>query len=419
MRTIYLTLILMLALSLNVDAQRARSVILVYLDGGPAQTDTFDPKPDTSRDYYGNFKGVARTNVEGIYIGEKLPLLAGMADKYSLVRSLTHGVNAHETGHYAMITGDLSGGSVVYPSYGSVISYMKKDTYKGILPSYISVTSANSRFNEGGFLGNQYKSFDTGGKPEARLYEVEGVMNKYVTKERLDDRMSLLDKFENLPMDKQLIDSLRAVNMEFMWGESREVFNLADEPDSLRERYGMTRLGQSCLMARRLVEAGVPFVNVRTTGWDTHKKHFQFMNNMLPNLDKALSALLADLDEKGLLDSTIVLCGGEFGRTPKVLWEAPWNGGRAHYGKAFSYLVAGGGFKGGMVLGATDRTGENVAERPVYPCDLIGTIYLLMGIDPYGTLPHEVSESHLPILPSLLKKEQSNGLLYEIIDIKN
>lgn len=419
MRTIYLTLILMLALSLNVDAQRARSVILVYLDGGPAQTDTFDPKPDTSRDYYGNFKGVARTNVEGIYIGEKLPLLAGMADKYSLVRSLTHGVNAHETGHYAMITGDLSGGSVVYPSYGSVISYMKKDTYKGILPSYISVTSANSRFNEGGFLGNQYKSFDTGGKPEARLYEVEGVMNKYVTKERLDDRMALLDKFEKLPMDKQLIDSLRAVNMEFMWGESREVFNLADEPDSLRERYGMTRLGQSCLMARRLVEAGVPFINVRTTGWDTHKKHFQFMNNMLPDLDKALSALLADLDEKGLLDSTIVLCGGEFGRTPKVLWEAPWNGGRAHYGKAFSYLVAGGGFKGGMVLGATDRTGENVAERPVYPCDLIGTIYLLMGIDPYGTLPHEVSESHLPILPSLLNKEQSNGLLYEIIDVKN
>lgn len=419
MRTIYLTLILMLALSLNVDAQRARSVILVYLDGGPAQTDTFDPKPDTSRDYYGNFKGVARTNVEGIYIGEKLPLLAGMADKYSLVRSLTHGVNAHETGHYAMITGDLSGGSVVYPSYGSVISYMKKDTYKGILPSYISVTSANSRFNEGGFLGNQYKSFDTGGKPETRLYEVEGVMNKYVTKERLDDRMALLDKFEKLPMDKQLIDSLRAVNMEFMWGESREVFNLADEPDSLRERYGMTRLGQSCLMARRLVEAGVPFINVRTTGWDTHKKHFQFMNNMLPDLDKALSALLEDLDGKGLLDSTIVLCGGEFGRTPKVLWEAPWNGGRAHYGKAFSYLVAGGGFKGGMVLGATDRTGENVAERPVYPCDLIGTIYLLMGIDPYGTLPHEVSESHLPILPSLLNKEQSNGLLYEIIDVKN
>ena len=417
MRRIYMTICMLLVASLGLDAQRAKSVILVYLDGGPAQTDTFDPKPDTSRDYFGNFKGVSKTNVEGIYLGEKLPQLAQIADKYTLIRSLTHGVNAHETGHYAMITGDSSGGSVVYPSYGSVISYMKKDTYKGILPVYISVTSANSRFNEGGFLGNEYKSFDTGGQPEKALYEVEGVMNKFVDKKRMDQRMSLLKEFERQPMDKEIIDSLRSVNMDFIWGESREVFDLSDEPDSVRERYGRSRLGQSCLVARRLVEAGVPFVNVRTTGWDTHKKHFQHMNTMLPDLDKALSALLEDLDSKGLLDSTIVLCGGEFGRTPKVLWEAPWNGGRAHFGAAFSYLVAGGGFHGGKVLGKTDKTGEKVIERPVYPCDLIGTIYLLMGIDPYGTLPH-VSEGDLPIIPSLLDENQSNGLLYEIIDIK-
>lgn len=412
-----MTICLLLVASLGLDAQRAKSVILVYLDGGPAQTDTFDPKPDTSRDYFGNFKGVSKTNVEGIYLGEKLPQLAQIADKYTLIRSLTHGVNAHETGHYAMITGDSSGGSVVYPSYGSVISYMKKDTYKGILPVYISVTSANSRFNEGGFLGNEYKSFDTGGQPEKALYEVEGVMNRFVDKKRMDQRMSLLKEFERQPMDKEIIDSLRSVNMDFIWGESREVFDLSDEPDSVRERYGRSRLGQSCLVARRLVEAGVPFVNVRTTGWDTHKKHFQHMNTMLPDLDMALSALLEDLDSKGLLDSTIVLCGGEFGRTPKVLWEAPWNGGRAHFGAAFSYLVAGGGFHGGKVLGKTDKTGEKVIERPVYPCDLIGTIYLLMGIDPYGTLPH-VSEGDLPILPSLLDEKQSKGLLYEIIDIK-
>ena len=417
MRTIYISICMLLAASLSLNAQRAKSVILVYLDGGPAQTDTFDPKPETSRDYYGNFKGVAKTNVEGIYLGEKLPMLAQIADKYTLIRSMTHGVNAHETGHYAMITGDSSGGSVVYPSYGSVISYMKRDTYKGILPVYISVTSANSRFNEGGFLGNEYKSFDTGGQPEKALYEVEGVMNKFIDKDRMDKRMALLNEFERQPMEKDVIDSLRAVNMDFIWGESREIFNLANEPDSIRERYGKSRLGQSCLTARRLVEAGVPFINVRTTGWDTHKKHFQHMNTMLPDLDKALSALLEDLDSKGLLDSTIVLCGGEFGRTPKVLWEAPWNGGRAHFGAAFSYLVAGGGFHGGKVLGKTDKTGEKVIERPVYPCDLIGTIYLLMGIDPYGTLPH-VSEGDLPILPSLLNKKQNNGLLYEIIDIK-
>ena len=415
MRKISLTLILMLAIGFAATAQRAKSVILIYLDGGPAQTETFDPKPNAGKNYYGNYKDVCKTNVEGIEIGEKLPLLATMADKYTLIRSMTHGTNAHETGHYAMITGDTSKGAIVYPSFGAVISYMKRDTYQGVLPCYIAVTSANSRFNEGGFLGNQYKSFDTGGKPESDEYEVEGIVNKFVNKERLNKRMSLLNDFES-QLNKETLDSLRATNMEFIWGESREVFNLNNEPDSVRQRYGNSRLGQSCLVARRLVEAGVPFVNVRTTGWDTHKKHFQRMNTMLPDLDRAVSALLADLDQRGLLDNTIVMLGGEFGRTPKVQWEAPWNGGRGHYGKTFSYLVAGGGFVGGKVLGATDKTGENVAERPVLPCDLIGTVYLLMGIDPYGTLPH-VSEGDLPILPSLLEKK-SEGLLYEIIDIK-
>ncbi|MBR5807366.1 MAG: DUF1501 domain-containing protein [Alistipes sp.] len=417
MRKIYLTLILLLAFVFGAEAQQAKSVILVYLDGGPAQTDTFDPKPEAGRNYYGSYKGTAKTNVEGIEIGEKLPLLATMADKYSLIRTMTHGSNAHETGHYAMITGDTSGGAVVYPSFGAVISYKLKDTYKGILPCYISVTSANSRFNEGGFLGNEYKSFDTGGRPEGKEFEVEGVVNKFVNRERMEKRMALLGDFEKGDMDKKLIDSLRDVNMQFIWGESRELFNLANESDSVKSRYGKTRLGQSCLVARKLVEAGVPFVNVRMTGWDTHKKHFQKMGSMLTVLDKALSALISDLDERGLLDSTIILCGGEFGRTPKVEWEAPWNGGRAHYGKTFSYLVAGGGFHGGKVVGKTNKTGEQVEERPVAPCDLIGSIYLLMGIDPYGTLPH-VSEGDLPILPSLLDKKRSYGLLYEIMDVK-
>lgn len=416
-RTLYLTLILVLAVCFGATAQKAKSVILVYLDGGPAQTDTFDPKPDAGRNYYGSYKGVCKTNVEGIEIGEKLPLLAQMADKYSLIRSMTHGSHAHETGHYAMITGDTSGGAVVYPSFGAVISYMKRDTYKGILPSYISVTSANSRINEGGFLGNTYKSFDTGGKPEAAQFEVDGIVNQHINRERMEQRMAMLNEFENQPMNKQEIDSLRAINMEFIWGNTRELFNLHNEPDSIRQRYGKSRLGQSCLVARRLVEAGVPFVNVRMTGWDTHKKHFQKMNTMLPQLDKALSALIADLDERGLLDSTIVLCGGEFGRSPKILWEAPWNGGRAHFGTVFSYLVAGGGFHGGKVVGKSDKTGENVAERPVRPCDLIGTVYMLLGIDPYGTLPH-VSEGNLPILPSLLDTTKEGGLLYEITDLK-
>lgn len=411
---------MLLFIVFGLSAQKATSVILVYLDGGPSQTDTFDPKPEATRDIYGSLKEVCQTNVPGIIIGEKLPLLAKIADKYSLIRSVTHGVNAHETGHYAMITGDLSKGPVVYPSYGAVIAYSKKDSYKGVLPPYISLTAANNRFNEGGFLGNAYKSFDTGGAPEKAVFEVEGIINPYVSAERFNNRMQLIEAFEKVNEvpgiigDKAMIDSMRRVNVDFIFGQSRKSFDLTSESKETRDRYGMNRLGQSCLAARKLVEAGVPFINVRTTGWDTHKKHFIRMNEMLPELDQALSALISDLDEKGLLDNTIVLCGGEFGRTPKVLWEAPWNGGRAHFGKAFSYLVAGGGFIPGKVVGKTDKLGEEIIERKVYPADLIGSVYLLMGINPKGTLPH-LSEGKLPLLPSLGKEGQSNGLLYEII----
>lgn len=410
----------MIVIHENLSAQQARSVILIYLDGGPSQTDTFDPKPDATRDIYGNLKEVSTTNVPGIIIGSKLPLLAQMADKYSLIRSMTHGFNAHETGHYAMITGDLSGGHEVYPSYGAVISYFKKDSYKGILPPYISLTAANNRFNEGGFLGNAFKSFDTGGAPEKSIFEVEGIVNSFVTKEKFNQRMQLLQAFEktnpnfNATEVKNEVDSMRQLNIDFIFGEAGAAFDLSGESKDVRERYGKHRIGQSCLAARKLVEAGVPFINVRTTGWDTHKKHFQRMNEMLPELDQALSALISDLDQKGLLENTIILCGGEFGRTPRVQWEAPWNGGRAHFGKAFSYLVAGGGFIPGKVIGKTDKTGEEILERKVYPADLIGTVYLLMGINPKGTLPH-ISEGALPVLPSLGKEGQSNGLLYELI----
>ncbi|MEI6754237.1 MAG: DUF1501 domain-containing protein [Paludibacter sp.] len=407
----------------TINAQQAKSVILIYLDGGPSQTDTFDPKPNASRDIYGNYKNVQQSNVPEIVLGEKFSMLAKIADKFSLIRSMTHGVNGHETGHYAMITGDLSGGSVVYPSFGAAISYKMKDSYKGILPPYISVVGANTRFNEGGFLGNSYKSFDTKGAPEKDIFEVEGLVNTLVPADKFKERMSLLSSFEMLnkyrmhEVDEANVQSLRKQNVELISGKLNEVFNLKNETKEMREKYGVNRLGQSCLVARRLVEAGVPVINVRTTGWDTHKVHFQKMNQMLPELDRALWALLTDLDEKGLLQNTIVMCGGEFGRTPRVLWEAPWNGGRSHFGTAFSYLVAGGGFIPGKVIGKTDATGENILDRKVYPADLIGTVYKLMGIDPLGTLPHSM-EGNLPMLPSLNKSGQSNGLLLELIKNK-
>ncbi len=415
-----LSITFLILLLMPIKAQQAKSVILIYLDGGPSQTDTFDPKPEASRDIYGNYKNVQQSNVPEIVLGEKLVLLSKVADKFSLIRSMTHGLNGHETGHYAMITGDISGGSVVYPSFGAAISYKLQNSYKGILPPYISVIGANTRFNEGGFLGNSFKSFDTKGAPEKDIFEVEGLVNTFVPADKFTERMNLLAGFETLnkdrmhEVDEAAVQSLRTQNVELISGKLKEVFNLKNETNEMREKYGQNRLGQSCLVARRLVEAGVPVINVRTTGWDTHKVHFQKMNQMLPELDRALWALLTDLDEKGLLQNTIVMCGGEFGRTPRVLWEAPWNGGRSHFGAAFSYLVAGGGFIPGKVIGKTDATGENILERKVYPADLIGTVYTLMGIDPNGTLPHTI-EGNLPMLPSLGKSGQSNGLLLELI----
>jgi uncharacterized protein (DUF1501 family) len=167
-------------------------------------------------------------------------------------------------------------------------------------------------------------------------------------------------------------------------------------------------------MARRLVENGVPYITINYKGWDTHKQHFQIMRRKLPELDRGLATLLDDLSQRGLLDSTVVWCGGEFGRTPKVQWEPPWNGGRNHYGKCFSALVAGGGFHGGHIVGASDKRGEEVAERLVHPCDLIGSIYELLGIDSEAELPHPQGLK-LRVLPGAAEGLKRGGLLQEIM----
>ena len=169
---------------------------------------------------------------------------------------------------------------------------------------------------------------------------------------------------------------------ELILGDGAKLFDLSTEKADLRDRYGRNKFGQSCLMARRLVERGVPYVTINYQGWDTHKQNFQTMRRKLPEMDKGMATLLQDLSDRKLLDSTIVWWSGEFGRTPKVQWEAPWNGGRGHWGQCFSAVLAGGGFKGGHVVGSSDAKGEQVKDRPVYPCDLIGSMYELLGIDP-------------------------------------
>ena len=398
--------------------QRAKAMIFIYLDGGSSHLDTFDPKPEAGKDYTGKYREPIKTNVEGIVIGEKLVRLSKIADKYAIIRGMTHGNSAHESAHYIMQTGDLSGEAIVYPSYCSMISYLKEEDYKGSLFPYITLVESSTRFNEAGFLPPMYKTFDTGGKPEERNFNVEGIINKSIPDKELEIRRSLLELVQNDRIEQNAdvsrMHTFREKAYEVILGEERNVFDLSTESDTLRRRYGMTRFGQSCLVARRLVEKGVPIVQIRFTGWDTHKEHFARMDERLATLDDGLSSLLIDLDRVGLLESTIVICGGEFGRTPKVANEPPWNGGRGHFGDAFSYLVAGGGIQGGQVTGKSDEKGEKVVERPVYPADFVGTIYTLWGIDPTAKINHPL-HGPIPLLPQPREAGKSAGILIELI----
>ncbi len=217
---------------------------------------------------------------------------------------------------------------------------------------------------------------------------------------RGDPRLEALQKCEDEAYDLIL-------------GDAGKVFDLTQEKDDVREKYGRSTFGQSCLVARRLIEKGVRYVTINYNGWDTHKEHFQAMRRMLPVLDKGMSTLIEELGERGLLDSTIVWWGGEFGRTPRVQWEPPWNGGRSHYGAVFSSVVAGGGFAGGAVVGQSDDKATAVKDRPVYPWDLLGSMYELLGIDPDGTVKHPQGMD-MRLLPTKEDGVEIGGRLKEI-----
>ena len=401
---------------------RAKAVIQIWMWGGPPHTDIFDPKPEAGYDYCGPLKSPIETNVPGIRICELLPLLARQADKYSLIRSITHGNNGHETASYLVQTGRQPGGRLVYPCVGAVVSLTKgyDNGYKGLIPPYVVLTEPQGRFDEAGFLGNRYKPFATGGNPAQTPFAVEGVVLPGMTDQRQKSRRELLHNLDTLaqalPADPQITATTQAENQAYdmILGDGAKVFDLSQEKPDLRDRYGRNKFGQSCLVARRLVESGIPYITINYAGWDTHKENFQTLRRELPNMDKGLATLLQDLGERGLLDSTIVWWGGEFGRTPKVQWEAPWNGGRNHWGKVFTDLVAGGGFRGGQVIGASDAHGEEVKDRPVYPVDMIGSLYAQLGIAPDTTLPNPEGLP-LAVMPAPADGIKSAGLLKEIM----
>jgi hypothetical protein len=310
----------------------------------------------------------------------------------------------------------------VYPCAGAVVSLFKgyDHGYEGIIPPYIVLTEPQGRFSEAGFLGPRYKPFATGGDPNQQRFVVEGVVAAGISDERQRHRRELLHTLDSLGKAMpgsprfERHDRCEQNAYDLILGDARKLFDLSEEADATREAYGRNTFGQSCLMARRLVEHGMPYVTINYKGWDTHKQHFETVRRKLPEMDRGMATLLQDMADRGLLDSTIVWWSGEFGRTPKVQWEPPWNGGRGHYGKCFSAVLAGGGFTGGRVVGASDARGEEVAERPVYPLDLIGSMYELLGIDPDGPLPNPRGLD-VRVLPSPDEGAKSGGRLKEIM----
>ena len=381
------------------------SVILIWLDGGPSHIDTYDMKPDAPAAYRGIWKPVP-SNVAGMQVTELFPRQARVADKFSVVRSIHHDTGDHFAGGHRMLTTKDMGVSgakteAKFPSVGAIV-HREAGARKPGLPGYVAVPYASSIGLRPGYfgahmLGQAMNPFETDGDPNARGFRVQNLnLAAGLTPAKLDDRKALsahfdaarkhLDRHPAVPeMDKFAHEAF-----DFISGPgARRAFDIALEDPKLRDRYGRHTLGQSCLLARRLVEAGSTFVTVHSGGWDHHWDLQASYERMLPTVDSAVAGLLTDLDERGLLDTTLVVLCGEFGRTPKM--NDGGNGGpagskgtpgRDHWGDAMAVLVAGGGTKGGRLIGSTDRLGERPKDRPLTPSNLHATIYDVLGIDP-------------------------------------
>ncbi len=375
---------------------KARSCILLWLDGGPSHLETFDVKPDAPAEVRGPLTPIA-TTIPGVHFSECLPLTAAMMNKITVVRSMTSTFGAHNLGTHNMTTGFKPTPVLEYASYGSVLAHLRQDR-EAILPANVAVPNyqiGGSNLTGNGYLPPAARPFSLDGDPASKDFQVRDLdLYAGVTSERLMRRKQFLNKLDGLgrsvensgesPSDPNFEQAFRLITS----AESKAAFDLSKEPRKVRQRYGYKSIGGCCLMARRLVERGVPFVTVNNSGWDTHnamytrlKEGFTGAENpqgLVPSLDLAFSALVEDLEQRGLFDETLIVIMGEFGRTPKLNTAA----GRDHWPRVFSVVLAGGGVPGGVVVGASDSTAESPAERPVTPSDLAHTIYTLMGIDP-------------------------------------
>jgi len=363
----------------------AQAVLLVYLGGGLSHHDTFDLKPDAPDEVRGKYKPIPSV-VPGLQVGEKLPLLAKVMDRLALVRSGAHNNDHHETATNWVLSGRFGTPFGDYPAIGAVVAH--EVGFKGKLPPYVAVPNNPSftwELGKSAYLGGRYESFKTG-DPNKVDFKVQDVAPaQEPTARQAERRQALLDAVDGLARQVQGNDQIatfdefhqRAATM-LLSSEARSAFAIEREADKLRDRYGRTTFGQSALLARRLVERGVRFVTVNYGGWDHHAKIFEGLDKKLPEFDQGLSALVEDLDQRGMLDTTLLLVMGEFGRTPKLNKDA----GRDHWGPAGSLLFTGAGTKRGFVLGSTDKMGAYVTRRPVSPADVAHTVYDALGIDP-------------------------------------
>ena len=359
----------------------AKSVIYIYLPGGAAHQETFDPKPFAPVEYRGPL-GSIETSIPGVRLGEMLTHTAKVVDKIAICRSMTHGEAAHERGTHNMFTGYRPSPALQYPSMGSVVAH--EFGPRNNLPPYVCIPNQPNEFAGTGYLSSSYAGFSLGSDPADKNFQVRDLsLPGGVDGGRFDKRRRMLDVVNGYFREKEKSDSLDALDTFYDRAyslissqQAREAFDMAKEPDAIKDEYGRNQAGMRMLLARRLVEAGVRFVTLTYGGWDMHDNIQNGIKNQVPALDQGFATLIRDLDRRGLLSSTLVCIGSEFGRTPKINNLA----GRDHWPKVFSVVMAGGGIKQGLVYGSSNATASEPEDDPLTVEDWATTIYDRLGI---------------------------------------
>jgi uncharacterized protein (DUF1501 family) len=360
---------------------KAKSVIHIYLPGGMAAQETFDPKPYAPIEYRGDMKSIP-TAIKGEVFGETLQHTAKLADKLAVIRSMTHGEAAHERGTHNMFTGYRPSPAIEFPSMGSVVSHEYGP--RNNLPAYVCIPNKPNPYAGTGYLSSSFAPFELGSDPSNDGFKVRDLSTPAeVDNARFERRRSALEAVNDYFIQKEQSDSVKAMNTFYERANSlissasaREAFNIEAEPAAIRDEYGRNQAGQRMLLARRLVAAGARFVTLTYGGWDHHDNITDAMKRQMPSFDQAFATLIRDLDRTGLLNETLVMVSSEFGRTPKINKTA----GRDHYPKVFSVVLAGGGIRPGTIYGASDATSTEPERNPVGPADLATTVYHQLGI---------------------------------------